>query len=100
MLALPQQVCNLIKQIQGESDIAALLIASKKTLFGFSHNLALYLAVSHSLYLHAEQLQQRREDAHVVEQKDVVSGPVEHVHLRVTLIKHSWGKDSTQEVCC
>lgn len=48
-------------------------------------------SVSYSLYLHAEQLQQRREDAHVVEQKDVVSWPVEHVHLCVTLIKNSWG---------
>lgn len=50
----------------------------------------LALHVSYSLYLHAEQLQQRREDAHVIEQKHIVSGPVEHVHLCVTLIKHSW----------
>lgn len=48
------------------------------------------LCVSYSLYLHAEQLQQRREDAHVVQQKDVVSGPVEDIHLCVALIKHSW----------
>lgn len=57
----------------------------------------------YSLYLHAKQLQQRREDAHVVEQEDIVSGPVEHIHLRVTLIKHSWGekvrgKNRTQEM--
>lgn len=47
---------------------------------------------SYSLDLHAKQLQQCREDAHVVEQKDIVSGPVEHIHLCVTLVKHSWGK--------
>lgn len=46
----------------------------------------------YSLYLHAEQLQQRREDAHVVEQKDIVSRPVEHIHLCVTLIKNPWGR--------
>ena len=44
------------------------------------------------LYFHAEQLQQCREDAHVIEQKDIVSGPVEHIHLSVTFIKHSWGE--------
>lgn len=46
-------------------------------------------AASYSLDLHAEQLKQRGEDAHVVEQKDVVPGPVEYIHLGVTLIKHS-----------
>lgn len=46
--------------------------------------------MSYSLYLHAEQLQQRREDAHVIEQEDIVPGPVKHVHLCVTLIEHSW----------
>jgi len=44
---------------------------------------------SYSLHLHAEQLQQGREDAHVVEQEDIVPGPVEHVHLCVTVVKHS-----------
>lgn len=44
----------------------------------------------HSLYLHAEELQQSREDAHVVEEEDVVSGPVEDVSFCVTLIKHTW----------
>ena len=48
--------------------------------------------VSYSLYLHAKQLQQCCEDSHVVEQKNIVSGPVEHIHLGVALIKHSWGK--------
>lgn len=48
--------------------------------------------MSYSLDLHAKQLQQCREDSHVVEQEDIVSGPVEDVHLGVTLIKHSWGK--------
>lgn len=43
---------------------------------------------SHSLNLHAEQLQQRREDAHVVKQEDVAAGPAEDVGLSVTLVKH------------
>lgn len=55
------------------------------------------LCVSYSLYLHAEQLQQRREDAHVVEQEDIVSGPVEHIHLCVTLVKHSWMRKCWEE---
>lgn len=47
---------------------------------------------SHSLDLHAEQLQQRREDAHVVQQEDVAAGPAEDVGLRVALVKHPWGE--------
>lgn len=48
-------------------------------------------ANSHSLDLHAEQLQQRREDAHVVQQEDVAAGPAEDVGLGVALVKHAWG---------
>lgn len=57
-----------------------------------NYNFLLVFSVSCLLYLHAEQLQQRCEDAHVVKQEDVVSGPVEHIHLCVTLIKHTWQK--------
>lgn len=46
---------------------------------------------SSSLDLHAEQLQQRGEDPHVVEQKDVVSGPAEDIRLAVALVKGPWG---------
>lgn len=46
--------------------------------------------MSYSLYLHAKQLQQCCEDAHVVQQENVVPGPVEDIHLCVTLIEHSW----------
>lgn len=43
-----------------------------------------------SLDLHAEQLQQRGEDPHLVEQEDVVSGPAEDVRLAVALVERPW----------
>lgn len=51
----------------------------------------------HSLYLHAEELQQSREDAHVVEEEDIVSRPVEDVCLGVTLVKHTFIHTQKQE---
>ncbi len=44
-----------------------------------SLSVSLSLPLHHLLDLHAEELQQSREDAHVIEEEDIVSGPVEDI---------------------
>ncbi len=54
-----------------------------------SLSVSLSLPLHHLLDLHAEELQQSREDAHVIEEEDIVSGPVEDISFWVALIKHT-----------
>lgn len=44
----------------------------------------------HSLDLHAEELQESCEDAHLIKKENIVSRPVEDIRLCVTFIKDTF----------